>query len=324
MKLLHPYILFLLLLLIPVAWLWFHQRRRGIPSIAISTAKPFAQVGVSWRRVADFVALALRLLSIAALVIALARPQKTDALSDSTINGTDIVIALDISESMLTPDMSPNRFEAARDIASDFASKRTNDNVALVAFAGESLTMMPLSNDPNAIVGAIGNLQLGSLGDGTAIGDGLVTSVNRLLNGKAQSKSVILITDGSNNAGEVDPLTAAQVAKEKGVKVYTIAIGRDQVISAGSYFDPMATMYLPIDVETLKKISSSTSGKFYRATDASTLREIFSDIDRLQKTIMETNQYTRTEETFMPWLLLSLGFFIFELLIRCTVLRRIP
>lgn len=324
MRLLHPFMLLLLLLWVPVIWLWLRQRRKGLPSITISTTAPFAQAGVSWKRIADVAALVLRLAVVGALAVALARPQKTDALSDSTINGTDIVIALDVSESMLTPDMAPNRFEAARDIASDFASKRVNDNVALVAFAGESLTMMPLSNDLQAVVGAISHMQLGGLGDGTAIGDGLVTSVNRLLHGKAQSKSVILITDGSNNAGEIDPLTAAQVAKEKGVKVYTIAIGRDQVVSAGSYFDPMATMYLPIDVETLQKISDATGGKSYRATEAASLKSIFSDIDRLQKTVMETNRYTRTEERFMPWLFLALGCLIIELLIRCTVLRRIP
>lgn len=324
MRLLHPLFLLLLLLWIPLLWIWLRQRRKGVPSVAVSSLAPVLKAGVSWRIAAGYVALALRLAAIGTLAVALARPQKTDALSDSTINGTDIVLAIDISESMLTPDMRPNRFEAARDIASDFASKRENDNVALVAFAGESLTMMPLTNDPAAVVGAISSLQLGTLGDGTAIGDGLVTSINRLVNGKAESKSVILLTDGSNNAGEVDPLTAALVAKEKGVKVYTIAIGRDQVVSAGSYFDPMATISVPIDVATLKKISAMTGGKSYRATEETALREVFGDIDRLQKTVMETNRYTRTEECFMPWLIAALACLVLELLMRHTVLRRLP
>lgn len=324
MKFLHPWMFLLLIVWIPIVWFWIHQRRKGVPSLTISTTRPFASLPFTWKRLAEYAVLILRLAAVGALVVALARPQKTDSLSDSTINGTDIVLTLDISESMLTPDMSPNRFEAARDIASDFAAKRENDNVALVAFAGESLTMMPLTNDPTAIVGAISNLQLGMLGDGTAIGDGLVTAINRVVSGKAESKSIILITDGSNNAGEVDPLTAAQIAKEKGVKVYTIAIGKDQVVPMGSYFDPMATVYVPIDMETLSKISAMTGGKTYRATNQNALRDIFSDIDKLQKTVMETNSYTRTEECFMPWIFLALGCLILEILIRLTILRRIP
>lgn len=324
MRLLHPWMLLLLLLWIPVVYFWIRQRKKGVPSITISSARPFVNLPFTWKRAADYLALALRLGCIGALAVALARPQKLDVLSDSTINGTDIVIALDVSESMITADMSPNRFEAARDIASDFASKRDNDNVALVAFAGESLTIMPLTNDPAAVVGAISNLQLGMLGDGTAIGDGLVTAINRVINGKAQSKSVILITDGSNNTGEVDPLTAAQIAKEKGVKVYTIAIGQDQVVYMGSFFDPQASVSIPIDTETLGNISKMTGAKAYRATDKNTLRNIFSDIDKLQKTVMETNSFTRTEECFEPWLILALACLVLEMLMRLTVLRRLP
>lgn len=324
MRLLHPWFLLLLGLWIPVIYFWIRHRRKGVPSIAVSSARSFSRLPFTWKRIADYFALMLRLAAIGAMVVALARPQKLEVMSDSTINGTDIVIALDVSESMLTPDMSPNRYESARDIASDFASKRENDNMALVAFAGESLTMMPLTNDPTAIVGAISNLQVGMLGDGTAIGDGIVTAINRVISGKAESKSIILITDGSNNVGEVDPLTAAQVAKEKGVKIYTIAIGKDQVVSMGTYFDPMASVYIPIDVETLSKISDMTGGKTYRATDKNTLRKIFDDIDTLQKTVMETNRYSRTEECFMPWVLLALGCVILEILMRLTVLRRLP
>lgn len=324
MKLLHPWFLWFLLLWIPIVYFWLRQRRRGVPSITISSAKSFVKLPYSSKKAYDIGNLILRLIAVGALVVAMARPQKTDAVSDSTINGTDIAIALDISESMLTPDISPNRFEAARDIASDFADNRNNDNVALVAFAGESLTMMPLTNDPNAIIGAIANLQLGMLGDGTAIGDGLVTAINRVINGKAESKSVILITDGSNNAGEVDPLTAAQIAKEKGVRVYTIAIGQDQVVSMGSVFDPMASMSIPIDVETLGKISQITGGKTFRAIDKNALRDIFDEIDQLQKTQMETSTYTRTEELFMPWLIIALAALVLEMLIRLTVLRRLP
>lgn len=324
MKFLHPWMLLLLLLWIPTVFFWIRHRRVGVPSITVSSARSFKNLPFTWKRIADYIALVLRLVAIGAIVVALARPQNHEVLSDSTINGTDIVIALDVSESMLTPDMSPNRYEAARDIASDFATKRDNDNMALVAFAGESLTMMPLTNDPTAIVGAISNLQVGMLGNGTAIGDGIVSAINRVISGKAESKSIILITDGSNNVGEVDPLTAAQVAKEKGVKIYTIAIGKDQVVPMGSYFDPMASVYIPIDIETLSKISETTGGKTYRATDKNTLRRIFEEIDMLQKTVMETNRYSRTEECFMPWVWLALACVVLEMILSLTVLRRLP
>ena len=324
MRLLHPWLLLLLLLWLPLIFFRIRQSRKGTPALTVSTTAAFAKLPVTWKRFADLFAFILRLVAIGAVIVAIARPQRMDAVADKTINGTDIVLALDISESMMYQDMSPNRFEAARAIASDFASKRENDNVALVAFAGESLTMMPLTNDPTAIIGAIDNLRLGVLGDGTAIGDGLVTAINRIISGKAKSKSVILITDGSNNAGEVDPLTAAQIAKEKGVKVYTIAIGQDQNISVGSYFDPYATVSIPIDVETLGKISAMTGGKSFRATDRNMLRDVFKEIDSLQKSEIKTSTFNRVEERFMPWIWLALICLALEVLLRLTVLRRLP
>lgn len=324
MKLLHPWLLLLLLLWVPVLWQWIRLRRKEVPSIALSTVMPFVKAGKSYKIIADYLALVLRLVAVGALVVAIARPQKHDSLSDSAVNGTEIVIALDISQSMLTPDMMPSRFDAAVNIASDFVSKRDNDNVAVVAFAGESLTMMPLTSDQNAVIGALKSLQPGALGENTAVGDGLVTSLNRLVEGKAESKSVILLTDGANNAGEVDPLAAAQVAKEKGIRVYTIAVGQDQVYNVGSYFDPYATISAPVDTETLQKISETTGGKFFRAVDKSTLQNVFREIDRLQKSVISTRTYTHTSEHFMPWVIVALAAFLLEMLMRYTVLRRIP
>lgn len=324
MKLLHPWLLLLLLLWIPMIYQWIRLRRKGIPSITISSSLPFAKTGGGYKLIADYLALVLRLLAVGALIVALARPQKHDSVSDSTINGTEIVLALDISQSMLTPDMQPTRFDAAISIASDFVADRDNDNVALVAFSGESLTMMPLTTDREAVIGALKNLQPGSLGDNTALGDGLVTAINRLVDGKAESKSVILLTDGANNAGEVDPIAAAEVAKEKGIRVYTIAVGQDQVYNMGSFFDPYATISAPVDTESLQKIAKITDGKYFRALDKGTLKNVFSEIDKLQKSVISTKQYTHTQECFMPWVIFALCAFLLEVLMRYTVLRRIP
>jgi Ca-activated chloride channel family protein len=324
MKLLHPYFLFALLIFIPIIYNRYRKSKAGTPSLTISNTSAFKAAASQWRAIASHVAFALRLLAIGALIVAICRPQTHDVLSDSSVNGTDIVLALDVSESMLTPDMRPNRFEAARDIATDFAKNRNADNMALVAFAGESLTMMPLTSDRNAIVNAIANLATGSLGNGTALGDGLVTSINRLLNGTAVSKSVILLTDGSNNAGEVDPLAAASIAKEKSIRVYTIGIGTDQTFSVGSFFDPSATMTVPIDETTLSKIADTTGGKFFRATDNSTLKQVFKEIDSLEKSKLEVKNYTRTEEQFWIWVLIAFSALVLELVMRYTVLRRIP
>lgn len=324
MTLLHPWMLLLLLLWIPVVWLWLRRRRKGTPSLTVSSLAAYMKLPFSWREGADYVSLLLRLAAIGALAVALARPQKYDVLTDSSINGTNIVLALDISESMMTPDMRPNRFEAARKIASDFVEKRTHDNVGLVAFAGESLTMMPMTTDMTAVINAISLLNPGSLGDGTAIGDGLASAINRVLSGDAVSKSIILLTDGTNNAGEIDPIAAAQIARDKGIKVYTIAIGSDQVYQVGSYFDPGATIRVPIDEDTLKKIAAATGGKFYRATENSTLQNVFDEIDSLERSTIHTSNSRRTEEGFGLWMLIAVGCFAAEELLRYTLLRRLP
>lgn len=324
MKLLHPWMLLLLLLWIPVVFFWIRRRTKGEPSITVSSVRPYVNLPLGWKEIAEYLALALRLAAIGALVVALARPQKFDVDTESSINGTNIVLALDISESMLTPDMRPNRFEAARKMASDFAAKRTHDNVGVVAFAGESLTMMPMTTDVTAVVNAISLLSPGTLGDGTAIGDGLTSSINRVMSGEAVSKSVVLLTDGSNNAGEVDPITAAQIAKEKGIKVYTIAVGSDQIVSVGSYFDPTGVIRVPIDEATLEKIADITGGKFFRATETSTLEHVFNEIDSLERSTIHTSSQRRTEEAFWIWAVIALGCFAFEEILRFTVLRRIP
>ena len=225
MQLAHPHLLWLLTLLIPII-VWYVMRQRGAhPSIAVSSTDPFASMPRSWKQYLRHFLFVLRLGAIAALIVVLARPQQKDKWSTSSTEGTDIVLALDISGSMYARDFNPNRFEAAKAVASQFIQGRESDNIGLVIFAGESLTGMPMTVDRTQLLSYLEGVQIGMLEDGTAIGDGIATSLNRLKEGKAKSKSIILLTDGSNNTGIVAPLSAAEVAKEMDVKIYTIGIG---------------------------------------------------------------------------------------------------
>lgn len=321
----HPFLLLLFLLYIPlIAWyIWKH--RNSNPSLGISTTLPVAKLPFSWKQILIHVCFALQLIAIGGLIVALSRPQSHDAFSQSRVNGTDIVIALDISGSMNAKDFKPTRFAAAKDVASKFVNQREHDNMGLVVFAGESLSLMPLTNDRGALINAIDNIEMGDLTDGTAIGDGLVSAINRIVSGKAKSKSIILLTDGTNNAGEVPPVTAAQIAKQKGVRVYTIGVGTNGTINVPDpYGFSSTTIETKIDEESLKEIADLTNGKYFRAKDEKVLRKVFDEIDKLEKSILDVDNYTYTEENFEPWILLSLCSLALYLLLRYTVLRRIP
>ncbi len=321
----NPYLLLLFLLFIPlIAWyIWKH--RNSNPSVGISTVVPLEKLPVSWKVVAMHVVFALQLVAIGGLIVALCRPQTHDHMRTSRIEGTDIVLALDISGSMTARDFEPSRFAAAKDVAIKFVNQRTNDNIGLVVFAGESLSLMPLTNDRASLMNAIKQVEMGELNDGTAIGDGLTSAINRIASGKAKSKSIILLTDGTNNAGDVPPSTAAQIAKQKGIKVYTIGVGTNGSIQiTDPYGFSTTTMETKIDEQSLKQISSLTGGKYFRATDERMLRDVFNEIDSLEKTVLDVDKYTLTDENFMPWILLSLCAFCGALLLRYTVLRRIP
>ena len=214
MKFLHPGMLWLLLLLVPLIVWYVIKHKSANPSLGVSSIQPFLKFGNSWKVWIIHLCFALRLVCIAAIIVALARPQTYDSLKNSRILGTDIILAMDISGSMSATDFKPNRFMAAKDVATSFVNSRPNDNMGLVVFAGESLSLMPLTNDRAALINAIANVDMGDLNDGTAIGDGLTSAINRISQGKAKSKSIILLTDGSNNAGDVPPVTAAQIAKQ--------------------------------------------------------------------------------------------------------------
>ena len=321
----HPGLLFLFLLYVPlIAWyIWKH--RNANPSLGISTLAPVAKLPISWKQILIHVCFALQLIAIGGLIVALARPQSHDNFSSSRINGTDIVLAIDISGSMSAKDFNPSRFAAAKEVASKFVNQREHDNIGLVVFAGESLSLMPLTNDRGALINAIDNIEMGDLTDGTAIGDGLVSAINRIVSGKAKSKSIILLTDGTNNAGEVPPATAAQIAKQKGVRVYTIGIGTNGNIKIPDpYGFASTTIETKIDEESLQEIANTTNGKYFRAKDEKVLRKVFDEIDKLEKSILDVDRFTYTEENFEPWILLSLCALGLYLLLRYTVLRRIP
>ena len=321
----HPGLLFLFLLYIPlIAWYIWKQRNSN-PSIGLSTLSPVAKLPVSWKHILFHVCFGLLLISIGGLIVALARPQSHDNFNTSRVNGTDIVIALDISGSMSAKDFSPNRFIAAKEVASKFVNQREYDNIGLVIFAGESLSLMPLTNDRGALINAIDNIKLGDLPDGTAIGDGLASAVNRIISGKAKSKSIILLTDGTNNAGDVPPSTAAQIAQQKGVRVYTIGVGTNGTIQVPDpYGFSSTTIETKIDEESLKEIAQMTNGKYFRAKDEKVLAKVFDEIDKLEKSILDVDHFTYTEENFEPWILLSLCSLGLYLLLRYTLLRRIP
>lgn len=325
MKFLHPGLLFLLLILVPLIGWYLWKWRNASPSMGLSSVSPFARVRTSWKVWLMHLCFVLQLVAIAAAIVALARPQSHDSARSSRVEGTDIVLCLDISSSMLATDLKPTRFQAAKDVARKFVSNRPDDNVGLVVFSGESLSLMPLTGDKTAVVNAIANVDMGDLNDGTAIGDGLSSAINRLVSGKAKSKSIILLTDGTNNAGDVAPTTAAQIAKQKGIKIYTIGVGTNGSIQiTDPYGFSTTTMETKIDEQALKSIADITKGKYFRATDSKMLSDIFAEIDSLEKTTLDVDKITFTEENFMPWILLSLCALSLRLLIRYTVLRRIP
>lgn len=325
MTLKYPYLLLLLLLYIPLLWYWLATKRSRYAALGVSSLKAFRGRNAGGRAVLIPVCRVLQLIALGCLIVALARPQKQDYLTNSHILGTDIVLALDISESMSNPDINPTRFEAAKETAMEFIRNRAQDNMGLVIFSGEALSIMPLTNDLMALQNAINGVQMGQLANGTAIGDGLVSAINRVLNGKAKSKSIILLTDGTNNTGDVAPSTAADIAALKGIKVYTIGIGLD---GKSVYVDPYGLSRTlidnPIDEKTLKDIASKTGGEYFRVTDDRTLSKVFKEIDKLEKTRMDVESYQRTDEAFMPWVLAALCCFGLVLLLRYTLLNRIP
>jgi Ca-activated chloride channel family protein len=328
MQLANPQYLWLFLIFVPlIAW-YIIKQRNSRPTLGISSLAPFAKTGMPVRAVLRHILFVLRLAAIGCLIIILARPQLKDSWHKSSTEGTDIVLAIDVSGSMLTRDLKPDRLEAAKDVASKFIQGRPDDNVGVVIFAGESLTGLPMTIDHAAVINYIKGLKLGMLEDGTAIGDGIATSLNRIIEGKAKSKSIILLTDGSNNTGLVAPISASEIAKNEKVKIYTIGIGTNGLADSPSYDEFGRIVYtkqpVVIDEATLKTIASNTGGKYFRATDNKVLADIFHEIDQLEKTKMDVRHFSHTEDNYMPWAWLLFMLVGVELLLRYTVFRTMP
>ena len=321
-----------LLLFIPlIAYVaWYLLVGKGLkPSMKVSTTLPFAGKVKSYKNYLVHVPFASRVIALSLLIIVLARPQLTSEWEEKDVEGIDIMLATDVSTSMLAMDLQPNRLEAAKEVAQDFIAGRPNDNIGLTIFAGESFTQCPLTIDHIALANMLSAVDCdiaakGIIADGTAIGMGIANSVSRLKDSKAVSKVIILLTDGINNRGEITPEASAEMAKEFGVRIYTIGVGTDK--KEAPYPTPYGSMNVPVEIDekTLGNIAEATGGRYFRATDKQSLRDIYSEIDKLERTKLNVQQYQEYEELYQLFALLAILFLIIELMLRYTVLRRIP
>ena len=316
---------FWLLISIPlmVGWyIWKQKQLQG--NLAMPTIRGFAMITKSMLPHFRHLGIILRSLAMAALIVALARPQSSLSWQDSTTEGIDIMIASDISGSMLAEDFKPNRLEAGKNIAINFIQNRPNDRIGLVIFSGESFTQCPLTIDHDVLVNLYADIKNGMIQDGTAIGMGLATAVNRLRTSDAKSKVVILLTDGSNNSGSIPPITAAEIAKQFGVRVYTVGLGTNGY-APYPVQTPFGVQYqrmkVDIDEGTLSKIARITGGKYFRATDNETLKQIYVQIDKLEKAKIDVTQYHKKTEMFLPWAIIALILLSLEFLLKNTLFK---
>lgn len=319
-----PEFLYLLVLLPLMVLLYIIKYRKASASLSVSSAEPFGSSGKTWRNVLLHTLFGFRVLATGFLVIVLARPQSTSSYQDVSTEGIDIVITLDISGSMLARDFKPDRLEASKNVATEFISGRPYDRIGLVVFSGESFTQCPLTTDHAVVINLIRELKSGMIEDGTAIGEGLATAVNRIKDAGSKSKVVILLTDGINNRGIIAPLTAAEIAKTFGVRVYTIGVGT-RGVAPYPVNTPFGIRYqdvpVEIDEEVLQKIADMTGGKYFRATDNDKLVQIYSEIDRMEKAKTDVRQYKVRDEKFLFPALIAAALFLAEILLRNTILR---
>lgn len=326
-KFAYPWMLYFLAV-IPTMIFWYWKIGRvKQPSITYSSLKIFHSIPPSWKEKFNYLPIILRSSAVVLLIVALARPQSFSSGENVTTEGIDVVIALDISGSMISEDFKPNRVEAAKNVAKEFIDARPNDRIGLVVFAREAFTQCPITIDHNVLENLLGKVEPGMVPDGTAIGNGIADAVGRLKDGQAKSKVVILLTDGVNNAGEIDPLTAAEIAKTYGIRVYTIGVGTE-----GEAPYPIQTPYgiryqmLPVEIDEglLKNIADITGGEYFRATNNTTLNEIYKKIDKLEKSKIEVTSYRNAAELFSGWLDAGLILLLLELGLSKTVFRKIP
>ena len=322
----------LLLLLIPYLFWYFMYRKKSEPTMQMSDTYAYRYAPKSWRMRLLNLPLLLRLATFVLLVIVRARPQTHNSWDERTTEGIDIMLAMDVSTSMLAEDLKPNRMEAAKSVAAEFISDRPNDNIGLTIFAGEAFTQCPMTTDHASLLNLLQGVRTditatGLMSDGTAVGMGLANAVSRLKNSKAKSKVVILLTDGSNNMGDLSPMTSAQIAKSLGIRVYTIGVGTNKAapypmrVAGGVQY---VNIPVEIDTKTLSDIAAATEGNFYRATNNNELKQIYKDIDKLEKSKMSVTKFSKRYEAFLPFALAAFVLLLLEILLRTTLLRRIP
>lgn len=326
-KFANPEFLWLLLLLPAIGYYLWWRRKKLAVTLQFSSLQIFKNIPQTLRERLRHIPITLRLLAITVFIIALARPQSVSDKQNISTEGIDIVLELDLSGSMLAEDFNPNRIEAAKQVASEFIDGRTNDRIGLVVFSAESFTQCPLTTDYPVLKNLLREVKNGMIADGTAIGLAIANGVNRLKDSKAKSKVMILLTDGVNNRGEIDPITAARIAATYGIRIYTIGVG-----AQGEAPYPVQTQFgirrqlIPVDLDEkgLTQVADMTSGKYYRATDNRTLKAIYREIDQLEKTKIEVTAYKRYSELYGKWLLAGMLAVLVEIGLSITVLRRNP
>jgi Ca-activated chloride channel homolog len=322
----YPYLLGLLAL-IPILLVWYFARTvKRQPAMLVTTTRGLYNVS-NWKTRIRHLPFLLRMLSLAMLIVVLARPQLISKETLSEGQGIDIVLCIDVSGSMLAEDFTPNRLDAAKEVAANFVDSRVSDRIAVVIFSGESFTLCPVTTNKAQIKSQIFDIHNGLLDDGTAIGSGLATSCDRLKSSDVKSKVVILLTDGENNGGLIDPQTAKEIAKSLKIKVYTIGVG-----TIGEAMMPMQTplgivrekQKVSIDEKLMTQIATETGGKYFRATDNASLKEIYADIDKLEKSKVEVTSFERYGERFLPFVVLAFVFLMLEIILRYGWLRKLP
>lgn len=325
----HPWLL-LLLLVIPLMVVWYLLRyRKQKPALQFSNISLFRGVRKTFRQRTYPLLFVLRMVAAAAIIIALARPQSMLSRQEMKVEGIDIVLAMDVSGSMLAEDFKPNRLEAAKKVASDFIDGRRNDRMGLVVFSGEAFTQVPLTIDHNVLIKQLMSLKSGMIKDGTALGDGLATAINRIKDSEAKSKVIILLTDGINNQGAVDPQSAAEIAALYNIRLYTIGVGT-QGLAPYPFRDPFGHIHyqnvpVELDEQLLTSMAQSTDdGHYFRATNKKSLQNIFGQIDQMEKSKIDVTQYSQTKDEYLGWLILAAAALLLELLLGLLYYRSTP
>jgi Ca-activated chloride channel family protein len=320
--------LLLLLLLIPYIGWYIMRKKKNEATLQISDTQVYTRAPKSYKIYLLHLPFVLRIITLILIIIVIARPQTTNSRQNTEVEGIDIMLAIDVSTSMLAEDLKPNRLEAAKEVASAFINGRPNDNIGITVFAGESFTQCPLTVDHTVLLNLFNGIKCGIIEDGTAIGMGIANAVTRLKNSKAKSKVVILLTDGANNKGDISPLTAAEIAKSFNIRIYTIGVGTNgtapypyQTATNGIQY---VNVPVEIDEKTLTQIAINTNGNYFRATSNSKLKEVYNEIDKLEKTKLNVTEYSKRYEEYRIFALFAFLCMLLEILLRNSILKKIP